>query len=172
MTDTPEPIVVPVTLAGERVDRAVALLSGWSRRDVQELVKRGEVLLEGQVVAGSRRLAGGEVLELLGEPAPPGPPQPEDMALQVRYDRLIKQARGRGLLLGMEFPNTEIGYKVVSGLFRRNVLVAGTLTNSRVVRFEPALNVADPLLDEILDKLEDTLKEIDRTVDTIVPDED
>jgi putrescine aminotransferase len=96
----------------------------------------------------------------------------ELMALQVRYDRLIKQARGRGLLLGMEFPNTEIGYKVVSGLFRRNVLVAGTLTNSRVVRFEPALNIPDPLLDDILDRLEDVLKEIDRTVDVIEPEED
>jgi putrescine aminotransferase len=96
----------------------------------------------------------------------------ELIALQVRYDRLIKQARGRGLLLGMEFPNTEIGYKVVSGLFKRNVLVAGTLTNSRVVRFEPALNIAEPLLDEILERLEDTLKEIDRTVDKIEPEED
>jgi putrescine aminotransferase len=96
----------------------------------------------------------------------------EMVALQIRYDRLIKQARGKGLLLGIEFPNTEIGYKVVSGLFKRNVLVAGTLTNSRVVRFEPALNVADPLLDEILECLEDTLKEIDRTTDKIEPEED
>jgi putrescine aminotransferase len=96
----------------------------------------------------------------------------ELIALQVRYDRLIKESRGRGLLLGMEFPNTEIGYKVVSGLFKRNVLVAGTLTNSRVVRFEPALNVSEPLMDEILDRLEDTLKEIDRTVDKIEPEED
>ena len=96
----------------------------------------------------------------------------ELIALQVRYDRVIKEARGKGLLLGMEFPNTEIGYKVVSGLFKRNVLVAGTLTNSRVVRFEPALNIAEPLMDEILDRLEDTLKEIDRTVDKIEPEED
>jgi len=96
----------------------------------------------------------------------------ELVALQIRYDRLIKEARGKGLLLGMEFPNTEIGYKVVSGLFRRNVLVAGTLTNSRVVRFEPALNVPDQLLDDILERLEDTLKEIDRTTDKIVQEED
>ena len=96
----------------------------------------------------------------------------ELIALQVRYDRLIKQARGRGLLLGLEFPNTEIGYKVVSGLFRKNVLVAGTLTNSRVVRFEPALNIPDEMLDDILERLEDVLKEIDRTVGEIVPEED
>jgi putrescine aminotransferase len=96
----------------------------------------------------------------------------EMVALQIRYDRLIKEARGKGLLLGLEFPNTEIGYKIVSGLFRRNVLVAGTLTNSRVVRFEPALNIEDSLLDEILERLEDTLKEVDRTTDKIEVEED
>ncbi len=93
-------------------------------------------------------------------------------ALQMRYDRLIKKAQGKGLLLGMEFVNTEIGYKTVAGLFKRGVLVAGTLTNSRVVRIEPALNIPDPMIDEILERLEDTLKDIDRNTTTITPEED
>ena len=96
----------------------------------------------------------------------------ELIALQIRYDRLIKQAHGKGLLFGMEFVNTEIGYKVVSGLFKRGVLVAGTLTNSKVVRIEPALNIPDTMIDEILERLEDTLKEIDRTELTITPEDD
>jgi putrescine aminotransferase len=96
----------------------------------------------------------------------------ELIALQIRYDRLLKQARGKGLLLGLEFVNTEIGYKVVSGLFKRGVLVAGTLTNSKVVRIEPALNIPDTMIDEILERLEDTLKEIDRTELTIIPEDD
>ncbi len=96
----------------------------------------------------------------------------ELIALQIRYDRLLRQARGKGLLLGLEFVNTEIGYKVVSGLFKRGVLVAGTLTNSRVVRIEPALNIPDAMIDEILERLEDTLKDIDRTETTITPEED
>ncbi len=96
----------------------------------------------------------------------------ELVALQIRYDRLLKEARGKGLLLGLEFVNKEIGYKVVSGLFKRGVLVAGTLTNSKVVRIEPALNIPDTMIDEILEKLEDTLKEIDRTELTVTPEED
>lgn len=96
----------------------------------------------------------------------------ELIALQIRYDRLLKQARGKGLLLGLEFVNKEIGYKVVSGLFKRGVLVAGTLTNSKVVRIEPALNIPDTMIDEILERLEDTLKEIDRTELTVIPEED
>jgi len=93
-------------------------------------------------------------------------------ALQMRYDRVLRKAQGRGLLLGLEFENTEIGYKVVAGLFKRGVLVAGTLTNSRVVRIEPALNIPDPMIDEVLEILEDTLKEVDRETAVIHHDED
>jgi putrescine aminotransferase len=75
-------------------------------------------------------------------------------------------------LLGLEFANTEIGYKVVSGLFRRGVLVAGTLTNSKVVRIEPALNVSIALVDKMLDALEDTLKEIDESTPVITLDQE
>jgi putrescine aminotransferase len=92
--------------------------------------------------------------------------------LKMRYDRLIRRTSGRGLLLGIEFVNTEIGYKVVSGLFRRGVLVAGTLTNSRVVRFEPALNIPDKLIQDVLGALEDTLREVDEATPDIKADEE
>jgi putrescine aminotransferase len=94
----------------------------------------------------------------------------ELIALQIRYDRLIKEARGKGLLLGLEFANTEVGYKVVAGLFKRGVLVAGTLTNSKAVRIEPALNIPDKLIDDILEKLEDTLIEVEKSTPTITLD--
>ncbi len=96
----------------------------------------------------------------------------ELVALQMRYDRLIRKAQGKGLLLGVEFENTEIGYRVVSGLFKRGVLVAGTLTNSRVVRFEPALNIDDALIDEVLETLEETLKDVDQQMATVTPEDD
>jgi putrescine aminotransferase len=94
------------------------------------------------------------------------------IALQLSYDRIIRKARGKGLLLGLEFANSEVGYKVVAGLFNRGVLVAGTLTNSKVVRFEPALNISSALIDKVLDALEDTLKEVDQSTPEIVPDEE
>ena len=93
------------------------------------------------------------------------------IALQLSYDRLIRKARGKGLLLGLEFVNTEVGYKVVAGLFKRGVLVAGTLTNSKVVRIEPALNIPDEHIDRVLEALEDTLREVDQAMPEIVPDE-
>ena len=92
--------------------------------------------------------------------------------LKMRFDRLIQRVGGKGLLIGIEFVNTEIGYKVVSGLFHRGVLVAGTLTNSKVVRIEPALNIPDKLLKEVLGALEETLKEVDDATPDIKADED
>ena len=51
-----EEFAVPEALAGERVDRAVALLTGWTRSEVQALVEAGAVLVDGSAVAKSRRL--------------------------------------------------------------------------------------------------------------------
>lgn len=79
-------------------------------------------------------------------------------ALQKVYPKILKGIRGRGLLLGMEFPNDEIGYKVASGLFSRGVLTAGTLTNAETIRIEPALNIPYELIDTMLERLEDTFK--------------
>jgi putrescine aminotransferase len=80
--------------------------------------------------------------------------------LQNRYPDLLKEVRGKGLLIGMEFHTNDIGYKVASGLFSRHVLTAGTLTNSKTIRIEPTLNIPYTLIDKTLQRLEDTFKNI------------
>jgi putrescine aminotransferase len=80
--------------------------------------------------------------------------------LQKKYPNILQGIRGKGLLLAMVFPTDEIGYQVASGLFSRKVLTAGTLTNSRTIRIEPALNIPYELIDEILVRLEDTFTSI------------
>jgi putrescine aminotransferase len=82
--------------------------------------------------------------------------------LRGRYPQVLKSARGRGLLVGMEFPRREIGWKVAAGLFKRGVLVAGTYANAQVIRLEPALGIDPAVLLEVLNRLEDTFKEIAR----------
>lgn len=58
-------ILVPDVLAGERVDKIVALLGGVSRRSAVELVEGGKVLVEGQpVMVRSRALSVGELLRV------------------------------------------------------------------------------------------------------------
>jgi putrescine aminotransferase len=81
----------------------------------------------------------------------------------VQYPQIYEKITGRGLLIGMHFKSPEIGYKVAAGLFKRGVLVAGTLTNSQTIRVEPPLIISYEQLDTLLDRLEDTLKDVDRT---------
>jgi len=65
-----ETFVVPESLAGERVDRVVAFLTGWTRAEVQTLVEDGCVLIGGRAVAKSRRLVAGDEVAVTAEPAP------------------------------------------------------------------------------------------------------
>lgn len=81
-------------------------------------------------------------------------------SLRKRFADHWLEARGLGLLLGLEFVDDDFGYAVAAGLFRRGVLVAGTLLNARTLRLEPALNIPRALVDEVLEKLEDTLEEL------------
>lgn len=67
---------------------------------------------------------------------------------------------GLGLLIGLEFPAQEIGWRVASGLFKRGVLVAGTYSKAQTIRLEPALGISMELLREVLSRLEDTFKEV------------
>jgi putrescine aminotransferase len=80
--------------------------------------------------------------------------------LRTTYPDVLHEVRGKGLLIGMEFPRQEIGWQVASGLFKRGVLVAGTYSKAQVIRIEPALNIPATLLEELLNRLEDTLKEV------------
>jgi len=80
--------------------------------------------------------------------------------IQSRFPEHVVDVRGKGLLIGVEFDNTEFGYSVASGLFRRGVLVAGTLLNAKTIRIEPALSISRKLIDEVLAHLDDTLKSL------------
>ena len=61
----PDPIAVPSALAGERVDRVVALLTGGTRAQAAELIAGGGVIVDGAVVAkGSVRVEEGSSIEI------------------------------------------------------------------------------------------------------------
>lgn len=80
--------------------------------------------------------------------------------LQSQYPEVLRCVSGQGLLIGLRFPSSAIGYKVAAGLFNRRVLTAGTLISAESIRIEPALNVPQVMLDETLNRLEDVLKEV------------
>jgi putrescine aminotransferase len=81
-------------------------------------------------------------------------------ALAARYPKVMKLARGRGLMLGMEFTDNDLGYQVATELFSRQILISGTYINARVLRVEPALTIGYPQLGKFLAALEDSLKAV------------
>ncbi len=80
--------------------------------------------------------------------------------LAAEYPMIYDKITGRGLLLGQHFRDAEVGYSVAAGLFKRGVLVAGTLTNAKTVRIEPPLVIDYAQIDAVLERLEDTLAEV------------
>jgi putrescine aminotransferase len=85
-------------------------------------------------------------------------------ALAEKYPQIYKEVTGRGLLIGQHFHTPEIGYKVAAGLFKRGVLVAGTLTSAHTIRIEPPIVITYDQIDTVITRLEDTLKDVAKTV--------
>jgi 23S rRNA pseudouridine1911/1915/1917 synthase len=135
-----EPLVVPDALAGERLDRAVALLTGWTRREVQDLVERGSVLVDGARVPKSRKLEAGNVIELLGAPEVVGPPSADpDVEVVIRHedDDLVVVAKPAGLVVHPGAGHAD-----------------GTLVNGLLARYPEIAAVGDPARPGIVHRLD------------------
>lgn len=86
--------------------------------------------------------------------------------LADRYPDIFERVTGKGLLIGMHFHNADVGYAVAAQLFKRGVLVAGTLTSAKSIRIEPPLIISREQIDTVLNRLEDTLAEVNNTLQT------
>jgi putrescine aminotransferase len=80
--------------------------------------------------------------------------------ISEEFPQVYKKITGKGLLIGQHFHTPEIGYKVAAELFRRGVLVAGTLTSAHTIRIEPALTIEQGIIDEGLNRLHDAIREV------------
>lgn len=83
--------------------------------------------------------------------------------LWKRFPELIRDVRGRGLLIGVETLSAERGESIASRMFERDVLVAYTLNKPEVIRVEPPLIITRDLVDRALDRFEDALSEESKT---------
>ncbi len=81
-------------------------------------------------------------------------------ALMEKYPTVIKEVRGAGLLICLEFPASEVGYAVVKGLFDRHVMTAGTQVNAQSVRIEPPGIISYETIDTVLEKLEEAIIDV------------
>ena len=81
--------------------------------------------------------------------------------LQAKHDILL-EVRGKGFLIGLEYPTPETGWAVSRGLFKRGILTGGTLNNAKVNRIEPPGIISYETMDTIVAKLDETLTEVGR----------
>lgn len=89
---------------------------------------------------------------------------PKVKALAEKYPKVYKSVTGKGLLIGQHFQTPEIGYQIAAGMFKRGVLVAGTLTSAHTIRIEPPLVITYEQIDDGLSRLEETVAEVAKTL--------
>lgn len=77
--------------------------------------------------------------------------------LAAKYPDLIVEARGLGLLLGIETVKEEYAGAIISEMARRHIMAVYTLNQPKVIRFEPSLNIKREELDLCLQSLEESL---------------
>ncbi len=78
--------------------------------------------------------------------------------LEKKYPRLIKEVRGKGLILGLELKSKEKTRQVVSKCMGKGLLTILTVEN--VIRILPPLIVNKKEIDFAIEKLDDSLNEI------------
>ncbi len=66
--------------------------------------------------------------------------------VQAEHPQMIREVRGRGLLIGVEMAHPDIALLVIGGLVNRGVVAAYTFNNPQVIRFEPPLIIPEDLL--------------------------
>jgi len=77
--------------------------------------------------------------------------------LQEKYPTVIKEVRGVGLMIGVEFFESHAGYSFAKGLFSRRVMTAGTLNNAQTIRFEPAATTSYEDFEKVLKFADESL---------------
>ena len=77
--------------------------------------------------------------------------------LAQEFPQVYQKVTGKGLLIGQHFNSPELGYKVSAELFKRGVLVSGTLTSAQTIRIEPPLVITQEEIDDGLNRLTDAV---------------
>lgn len=68
-----------------------------------------------------------------------------------RYPGMLTAVRGKGLLIGVEFPERDIAALIIAALAQQHVMAAYTLNNPCVIRMEPPLIVTREQVSRVLE---------------------
>lgn len=70
--------------------------------------------------------------------------------LGQRHRDIITGVRGRGLLVGVEFTDSDIGGLVIAGLMQEKILAAYALNNPEVLRLEPPAVITEEQVERVI----------------------
>lgn len=80
-------LTIPVTMAGQRLDQALAiLLPDYSRTRLKEWIDAGDVLVDGRILRPRDKLLGGESVKVQATLEPVGVVVPESIALNIVHE--------------------------------------------------------------------------------------
>jgi putrescine aminotransferase len=75
------------------------------------------------------------------------------------FPELLVEARGVGLMIGVEFADADIGKLAIGALVKNGVVAAYTLNNATVMRFEPPLIISDEQIDRVIGAFRTAMQE-------------
>ena len=78
----------------------------------------------------------------------------------IGHDDIVSAARGKGLLIAIEFRDHETGFEFGKRMLERGVLVSGTLVNARTIRIEPPLTLTDEEADYVCQSIKESLNSV------------
>lgn len=70
--------------------------------------------------------------------------------IQDRYPGVVREVRGRGLMVGVSFVEEGQGGMIIAGLFDRDIIVGFSLNNPQIVRLEPPLIIREAEVDRVI----------------------
>ncbi|MBV8148628.1 MAG: putrescine aminotransferase [Candidatus Eremiobacteraeota bacterium] len=73
---------------------------------------------------------------------------------------VVVDARGKGLLMALEFNENSTGFEFGKRMLERGVLVSGTLVNARTIRIEPPLTISEEQADYVCQAIAESLNDM------------
>lgn len=87
--------------------------------------------------------------------------------IQKEYPEVIREVRGKGLMLGLELTKEGAGGMLMSLMIEQNVIVAYTLNNPKVIRLEPPLVITLDVIAYVLEKLRAAVAEVAKVIEDL-----
>ncbi len=79
--------------------------------------------------------------------------------VQSELPDMVREVRGLGLMVGIEFHEKDFGLLTIAGLASRKIIAGYTLANPNVIRVEPPLIINENQVDYVIESVRESLKE-------------